>query len=78
MPEKINTDIQKMDFETAFTALQDNVALLEGEELPLEKALELYERGQLLSRRCAELLETAELKLRQLSQDAASLDTAEG
>jgi len=78
MPEKKNTEIQKMDFETAFTALQDNVALLEGEELPLEKALELYERGQLLSRRCAELLETAELKLRQLSQDAASLDTAEG
>ena len=31
--------IQKMDFETAFTALQENVAQLEGEELPLEQAL---------------------------------------
>lgn len=78
MPEKVQPEIQKMDFETAFTALQENVALLEGEELPLEKALEVYERGQLLARRCAELLESAELKLRQLSQDAAPQEPAEG
>jgi len=78
MPDKKQPEIQKMDFETAFTALQDNVAMLEGEELPLEKALEVYERGQLLARRCAELLETAELKLRQLSQDAAPQNPSEG
>ncbi len=78
MPDKKQPEIQKMDFETAFTALQDNVAMLEGEELPLEKALEVYERGQLLARRCAELLETAELKLRQLSQDAITQDPSEG
>lgn len=78
MPEKLQTEIQKMDFEAAFTALQENVALLESEELPLEKALEVYERGQLLARRCGELLETAELKLRQLSQDAASQEPSEG
>lgn len=78
MPEKVQPEIQKMDFETAFTALQENVALLEGEELPLEKALEVYERGQWLARHCAELLESAELKLRQLSQDAAPQEPAEG
>lgn len=78
MPEKKQPEIQKMDFETAFTALQENVAMLEGEELPLEKALEVYERGQLLARRCAELLETAELKIRQLSQDAAPQDPSVG
>lgn len=78
MPDKLQTEIQKMDFEAAFTALQENVTLLESEELPLEKALEVYERGQLLARRCAELLETAEIKLRQLSQDAASQEPSEG
>jgi len=78
MPEKKQTEIQKMDFETAFAALQENVSLLEGEELPLEKALEVYERGQMLARRCAELLESAELKLRTLSQDAAPQEPAEG
>jgi len=78
MPEKKQAEIQKMDFETAFTTLQENVSLLEGEDLPLEKALEIYERGQLLARRCAELLETAELKLRQLSQDTAPQEPTEG
>lgn len=77
MPEKKQNEIQKMDFEAAFTALQENVTLLESEELPLEKALEVYERGQLLVRRCAELLETAELRLRQLSQDATTQEPSE-
>lgn len=62
-------DIKNLDFETAFTALEENVSQLENEELALEKALALYERGQLLARRCANLLESAELKMRQLSED---------
>lgn len=78
MPEKVQPEIPKMDFETAFNALQENVALLESEDLPLEKALEVYERGQLLARRCAELLESAELRVRQLSQDAGAQEPAEG
>jgi exodeoxyribonuclease VII small subunit len=60
-------NIQEMDFETAFNALQKNVTLLENEELPLEKALGLYEQGQKLAKRCAQLLEEAELRVRQLS-----------
>ncbi len=32
-------EITAMDFETAFRFLEENVALLENEELPLEKAL---------------------------------------
>jgi exonuclease VII small subunit len=35
----------------------------------LEEALTLFERGQALAARCSELLETAELKLRQLVPD---------
>jgi len=60
-------DIEAMDFETAFKALQANVTALEGEDLSLEGSLTLYERGQALAKRCAKLLEQAELKLRQLS-----------
>ncbi len=68
MTDKINLDeIQNMDFETAFTALQSNVAELESADLPLEQALERYERGQALAKRCAKLLEEAELRVRQLS-----------
>jgi exodeoxyribonuclease VII small subunit len=78
MPEKQTKEIPAMDFETAFHALEENVALLENEELPLEKALEVYERGQLLARRCADLLEAAELKVRQLSEDAKPKSEPEG
>lgn len=64
-------DIQNMDFETAFFALQETVSLLETEELSLEKSLESYARGQALAKRCAALLEQAELQVRQLSMNTS-------
>ena len=78
MAKTIQDEINAMDFETAFSALQENVAQLENEELPLEKALETYERGQHLARRCAELLEAAELKMRSLSDTDVPADNIEG
>jgi exodeoxyribonuclease VII small subunit len=69
MTEKKSTDIHNMDFETAFTALQENITLLENESLPLEQALAYFERGQDLSKHCAALLDRAELKVKQLSME---------
>ena len=77
MSSKEKENIQEMDFETAFSALQENVATLENEELPLEQALALFERGQQLANRCAVLLEAAELRLRQLSMDNSSSNQEE-
>jgi len=70
MKNQPQEEIQNMDFETAFSALQENVDALEGEELPLEKALERFERGQALAQHCAQLLEQAELRVRTLSMDS--------
>lgn len=67
MSDEHNPEIQSMDFEAAFSALQENVAQLENEDLPLEKALALFERGQILAKHCAELLEQAELTVRTLT-----------
>lgn len=69
MTEKKKEAIKQMDFETAFTALQENVSRLESEDLPLGQSLALYERGQELSKHCARLLEEAELKVRRLSNE---------
>jgi len=77
MTDKLFQDIQTMDFESAFTALQENVAKLEGEDLPLEETLLLFERGQALAKRCAILLENAELKVRTLTTDTADINTKE-
>ena len=67
MTEQVSSDIQNMDFEAAFSALQENITLLESESLPLEQALNHFERGQKLAKHCAELLEKAELKVKKLS-----------
>lgn len=69
MTEKKREDITQMDFETAFNALQENVTRLESEDLSLDQSLAIYERGQELSKHCARLLEAAELKVRQLSDE---------
>ena len=67
MPKK--KAIEKMSYEEAFTELQSVVETMEGGELPLKDSLALFERGQALSVRCGELLEEAQLRLRQLTED---------
>ena len=66
-PAKKNQD--DLTYEQAFGELESVVSALESEQRPLDEAIALYERGQLLAKRCAELLEKAELKVRQLSGD---------
>ena len=61
------TPFDQLSYEQAFSQLDAIVAALEGDELSLETAMTLYERGQNLIRRCTDLLDRAELRLRQLS-----------
>jgi exodeoxyribonuclease VII small subunit len=58
--------VSQLSYEEAFQELETTVHQLESGELPLEDALNLFERGQKLASRCSALLEKAELKLRQL------------
>lgn len=61
--------VEKLSYEQAFAELEAIVNQLESEQPPLEETMQLYERGQALSKRCAELLENAELKLQQLTEE---------
>lgn len=67
MPKTKTPD--ELPYEQAFHELEKLVTALESEELPLEEALKLFERGQTLAARCSYLLEQAELRLRQLAPD---------
>ncbi len=59
--------IEKLTYEDAYAELEQIVDLLESGDQPLEEALSLFERGQKLTRHCAELLARAELKVQELS-----------
>ena len=62
----MNDEIGSMAFEQAFSALQESVMRLESGEMTLEESVALYERGRLLAARCQALLDTAELRVRQV------------
>ena len=70
--------IEELTYEAAFAELEGIVSALENEQRPLEESMALFERGQLLVKRCAELLDGAELKVKQLSgNDLTDFEVAE-
>ena len=64
--------VEELTYEEAFAELETIVNTLEGEQNPLEEAMSLFERGQALVQRCSELLDGAEVKVRELSGDVLS------
>ena len=59
-----------MSFEDEFKKLEEILGRLEGGELSLEQSLSEYEQGIGSLRRCREILDQAELKIKELSPDA--------
>jgi exodeoxyribonuclease VII small subunit len=70
MAKKEIQPIENLTYEEAFAELEKIVALLEAGERPLEESMTLFERGQALTKRCAELLDKAELKVKELAGEA--------
>ena len=64
-----DTPIESLTYEAALEKLEEIINSLELGEQTLEQSLELYERGQILARRCSYLLDQAELKVKMLSGD---------
>ena len=58
------------EFEKAFHELEQIVRRLEGEELPLDESLGLFEEGIRLSRFCHQRLEEVEKKIELILADA--------
>jgi exodeoxyribonuclease VII small subunit len=63
-------DVKDLAYEEALSELEEIVRVLEEDRKPLDESMKLFERGQALAARCGELLESAELKVRQLSGGA--------
>ncbi|MBI1791041.1 MAG: exodeoxyribonuclease VII small subunit [Acidobacteria bacterium] len=57
---------EKESFESSLDQLEKVVKELEGGDLPLEKSLELFEKGMALSDTCRKQLEEAETRVEML------------
>jgi len=58
---------ETLTFEQAYAQLEEVVARLESGDLTLEESVTLYERGQQLAQRCGEMLDSAELRVQQIT-----------
>jgi exodeoxyribonuclease VII small subunit len=58
---------ENLTFEQAYAQLEEVVARLESGDLTLEESVTLYERGQQLARLCGEMLDSAELRVQQIT-----------
>jgi exodeoxyribonuclease VII small subunit len=56
----------ELSFEEAFSHLEEIVQRLEEGDLPLQEALDLYDQGMTMARRCQTLLDDAEMRVTQL------------
>ena len=74
MPDKT---INKLSYEKAYEELEKIVSALEDEQKSLDDSLALFERGQALSQHCAKLLDEAELKVQQLTEEGELVDFEE-
>jgi exodeoxyribonuclease VII small subunit len=61
--------IEELSFEEALERLEELVRDLEQGDLSLEDSLERFERGVRLVSRCSERLRSAELRVRQLTEE---------
>ncbi len=64
-------DIKRLGFEDALAKLEKIVGQLESGEAPLEKSIELYERGTALKAHCEARLKAAEAKVEKISLSAS-------
>jgi exodeoxyribonuclease VII small subunit len=70
-----NTDVSKMPFERAIEELESIVKRLEEGKVPLEESVAIYERGEVLKRRCEDLLRQAEARVEKITLDATGKPT---
>ena len=64
-----NKDISEMTFEQAVEQLERIVDHLERGDVPLDKSIDIYERGEALKKHCERLLEAAENRIEKIRLD---------
>lgn len=68
-----NREISTPSFEQAMDQLEQIVSQLESGDVPLEKAIELFQEGMKLSQLCSQKLEQVERKIEILLEEEGGL-----
>ncbi len=80
-PASPSPDIQALSFEQALAELEKIVAELESGQAPLERSIEMYERGALLKAHCETRLQAAQMRVEKIvvgsGGDAVRAESAE-
>lgn len=63
-------DVESLPFEKALAELEAIVQRLERGEVALEDSIALYERGEVLKKRCETLLRAAEMRIEKITLGA--------
>ncbi len=63
------SDISQMSFEQALAALEEIVQQLESGSVPLDRSIELYERGEALRKACQARLDSAQQRIERIVTD---------
>jgi len=69
------SDISQLSFEQALGALEEIVQQLESGDVPLDKSIELYERGEALRKHCQARLDTAQQRIEKIVTDQSGKPT---
>jgi exodeoxyribonuclease VII small subunit len=70
-PMADNADVPQLSFEKALAELESIVQKLERGDVALEESVAIYERGEVLKRRCEELLRQAEARVEKITLDSS-------
>ena len=64
----------ELTYEQAFSELESIVEAMEDQQQPLDEAMKLFERGQILSQHCTSLLDNAELRIKELNTNKSAIE----
>ena len=67
----------ELTYEQAFSELESIVEAMENQQQPLDEAMKLFERGQILSQHCTSLLDNAELRIKELNNNKLAIEKEE-
>ena len=66
------TSIEDLGYEQALDEIEEIISDLENRPAGLDAAVKQFERGKLLLEHCQKLLNSAEMKVRQLEEDGST------